>query len=221
MHGSWTQRQADESWQAPTRMNERTRSVAIAIVLPHSGIVKALSWTSPNSNSSFIKGQGEPRRTGWTSKDRVNLDGQDRVNLDGQGEPRRTGWTWTDRVNLDGQGEPWRTGWTSTDRVNLDGQGEPRWTAWTSKDRVSCDSSVKITLDHLCFVYECPRREAGDVWCLPPVWNLRAVIWFHFAISSLVPLPSPVSLSDWSFFCLLVHSSELFLENSSIFFVKR
>ena len=26
-----------------------------------------------------------------------------------------------------------------------------------------------------------PRREAGDVWCLPPVWNLRAVIWFHFA----------------------------------------
>ena len=41
----------------------------------------------------------------------------------------------------------------------------------------------------------CPRREAGDVWCLPPVWNLRAVIWFHFAISSLVLLPSPVTLS--------------------------
>ena len=33
------------------------------------------------------------------------------------------------------------------------------------------------------------------VWCLPPVWNLRAVIWFHFAISSLVLLPSPVTLS--------------------------
>ena len=31
-----------------------------------------------------------------------------------------------------------------------------------------------------------PRREAGDVWCLPPVWNLRAVIWFLFPISSLV-----------------------------------
>ena len=44
-----------------------------------------------------------------------------------------------------------------------------------------------------------PRREAGDVWCLPPVWNLRAVIWFHFAISSLVLLPSPVSHSVWSF----------------------
>ena len=44
-----------------------------------------------------------------------------------------------------------------------------------------------------------PRREAGDVWCLPPVWNLRAVIWFHFAISSLVLLPSPVTLSVLSF----------------------
>ena len=44
-----------------------------------------------------------------------------------------------------------------------------------------------------------PRREAGDVWCLPPVWNLRAVIWFHFAISSLVLLPTPVTLSVLSF----------------------
>ena len=44
-----------------------------------------------------------------------------------------------------------------------------------------------------------PRREAGDVWCLPPVWNLRAVIWFQFAISSLVLLPSPVTLSVLSF----------------------
>ena len=31
-----------------------------------------------------------------------------------------------------------------------------------------------------------PRREDGDVWCLPPVWNLRAVIWFPFPISSLL-----------------------------------
>ena len=44
-----------------------------------------------------------------------------------------------------------------------------------------------------------PRREAGDVWCLPPVWNLRAVIWFHFSISSLVLLASPVTLSVLSF----------------------
>ena len=45
-----------------------------------------------------------------------------------------------------------------------------------------------------------PRREAGDLWCLPPVWNLRAVIWFHFTISSLVLLPSPVTLPVLSFF---------------------
>ena len=44
-----------------------------------------------------------------------------------------------------------------------------------------------------------PRREAGDVWCLPPVWNLRAAIWFSSAISSLVLLPSPVTLSVLSF----------------------
>ena len=44
-----------------------------------------------------------------------------------------------------------------------------------------------------------PQREAGDVWCLPPVWSLRAVIWFHFAIFSLVLLPSPVTLSVLSF----------------------
>ena len=44
-----------------------------------------------------------------------------------------------------------------------------------------------------------PRWEAGDVWCLPPVWNIRAVIWFHSAISPLVLLPSPVTLSVLSF----------------------
>ena len=27
------------------------------------------------------------------------------------------------------------------------------------------------------------QREARHVWCLPPVWNLRVVIWFHFTIS--------------------------------------
>ena len=34
------------------------------------------------------------------------------------------------------------------------------------------------------------RRDAGDASCLLPVWNLRAFIWFHFTISSLVLLPS-------------------------------
>ena len=51
----------------------------------------------------------------------------------------------------------------------------------------------------LCYKHPLIYREAGDVWCLPPVWNLRAVIWFHFAISSLVLLPSPVTLSVISF----------------------
>ena len=71
-----------------------------------------------------------------------------------------------------------------------------------------------LTIPH--FRYHCPlvlwlsldstkdpirsAREAGDIWCLPPVWNLRAVIWFHFAISSYVFLPSPVTLSVLSFF---------------------
>ena len=66
-----------------------------------------------------------------------------------------------------------------------------------------------------------PRREAGDVWCYPPVWNLRAVICFPFPISSLV------------FFCLVVllflqcHFSDkrgpfswLFFQKTQICFVK-
>ena len=40
-----------------------------------------------------------------------------------------------------------------------------------------------------------PPNGGRDVWCLPTVWNLRAVIWFHFTISSLVFLPSSVTLS--------------------------
>ena len=43
------------------------------------------------------------------------------------------------------------------------------------------------------------QREAGLFWCLP-VWNFRAVIWFHLSICSLVMLPSPVA-SVFSFFC--------------------
>ena len=37
-----------------------------------------------------------------------------------------------------------------------------------------------------CFSFGIPWREAGNVWCQLPVWNLRAVIWFPFPISSLV-----------------------------------
>ena len=48
----------------------------------------------------------------------------------------------------------------------------------------------------------------------PPVWNLRAVIWFHLAISFPVLLPSPVPfLSD-----LFVPASRFFLTFSRIFF---
>ena len=43
------------------------------------------------------------------------------------------------------------------------------------------------------FLHSSPWRKAKDGWCLPPVWNLRAVIWFPFPVSSLVFLPGPFS----------------------------
>jgi len=46
-----------------------------------------------------------------------------------------------------------------------------------------------------------PRREAEDVWCQLPMWNLRAVIWFPLPISFLSFLPSPLAVSRLSFFC--------------------
>ena len=70
------------------------------------------------------------------------------------------------------------------------------WSIWTK--RVSVLRSV--------FIW----REAGDVWCLLPVWNPRAVIWFWFTISSLVPLPCPGTHSAFSFFCVLAHSPDFF-----------
>ena len=72
----------------------------------------------------------------------------------------------------------------------------------------------------LLFFVFLPQREARDVWCLPPDWNLRAVILFPFPISSLV-------FSAWSscsfclvIFLLMVHSLDFFPENSQIFFSK-
>ena len=44
------------------------------------------------------------------------------------------------------------------------------------------------------------RREARHFWCLHPAWNLRAVIWFHLSVCSLVILPRPVAPSVFSFF---------------------
>ena len=49
------------------------------------------------------------------------------------------------------------------------------------------------------FSLELPWREARDV-CLTHVWNLMAVIWFLFPISSLTFLPSPLTLFVLSFF---------------------
>ena len=46
------------------------------------------------------------------------------------------------------------------------------------------------------FQYTCTssRREARCFWCLPPVWNLRAVIWFDlFICLVLLLLSSPFS----------------------------
>ena len=56
------------------------------------------------------------------------------------------------------------------------------------------------------------------------IWNLKAVIWFHFIIPSLALLPTPIALSVMSvvsFFLPGPHSPGVCPENSSIFFVKR
>ena len=68
---------------------------------------------------------------------------------------------------------------------------------------------ILAKIHSVLYLWVTPKGGRG---CLmsPPVWNLRAVIWFHFAISSLVLLPSPVTLSVFFFFCLLVFSSKLF-----------
>ena len=43
-----------------------------------------------------------------------------------------------------------------------------------------------FAVKNLVYFSDKPRREAGDISCFPPVWNLRAVIWFPFPTSSLV-----------------------------------
>ena len=55
-------------------------------------------------------------------------------------------------------------------------------------------------------------KEGRDAWCLSPVWNLRAIVWFHSSLSSLVCLPTPVALSVLSFFPLMAHSSDFLQE---------
>ena len=86
-----------------------------------------------------------------------------------------------------------------------------------------------IILSFLSFTSLPSRMEARDVWCLPPVWNLRAVTWFQFSIPSLVlkttlsPSLSVLSLfSCWSILLPTVHKCpdfcmDLFLIQKDVF----
>ena len=80
-----------------------------------------------------------------------------------------------------------------------DYQSFPLLTLNRSEQSFLCSRDKSPSFSSVFFPWKPPEGEAGDVWCLPPVWNLRAVIWFHFAISSLVLQPSPVTLSVLSF----------------------
>ena len=84
-------------------------------------------------------------------------------------------------------------------------------------------------IEPVCFWHRMSRTPDGRSWTsnvFPLVQNLRAVIWFHFTISSLVLLPTPIALSVLFFFfplCFLSaywHVSPTFFspENSSVFF---
>ena len=66
-----------------------------------------------------------------------------------------------------------------------------------------------------------PWRKAGDVYVSPSVWNLRAVIWFHFTVSFFVLLPSPVTLTVFFSASWPILMTFFSPENSSTFFVKR
>ena len=58
-----------------------------------------------------------------------------------------------------------------------------------------CDEKLAILLFLSCSSQKTnqstvPLREAMDVLCFPPVWNLRGVIWFHFTIFSRAGIAS-------------------------------
>ena len=92
----------------------------------------------------------------------------------------------------------------------------------TNKPHINTSTTCMFSHRPICMHKHAPRKgRPGMSDVSPPVWNLRAIIWFHFAISSRVLLPSPVALSVFFFFCLMVHSPDFFPESSSIFFVKR
>ena len=64
---------------------------------------------------------------------------------------------------------------------------------------------------YCCFSLELPRREALNIF--HPVWNLMAVIWYPFPVSSPAFLPSPHFLSC----CHFSNNDPFFPENSEIF----
>ena len=64
----------------------------------------------------------------------------------------------------------------------------------------------------------CPRREAGDFWCLLPVWNLRAFsLILLFYISSFVFLPIILLLFLSYLFLLLAYSPDFFFPKPPFF----
>ena len=76
------------------------------------------------------------------------------------------------------------------------------WHAGASRNRLLF-KRFELTTSGVCF-WLLPHRmppegRPGMSYVSPSVWNLRAVIWFYFAISSLVLLPSPVTLSVLAF----------------------
>ena len=97
-----------------------------------------------------------------------------------------------------------------------------RWWSlpWT---RCCRNSSPTMVCCPVCVWVDCPFfhhdpwREAGDFWCLLPVWNLRIVSLVQlFCISSFVLPPSPVALSVlyWIVLYSYSHLSQSFQINS-------
>ena len=89
----------------------------------------------------------------------------------------------------------------------------------SAEGTITSASAVPRRVSNNRVAYAMPPK-GGRGWCPSPlpVWDLRAVIWFHFTISCLVLLPSDVTLSVLSFFSAAGPFSFSTPENSSIFF---
>ena len=62
---------------------------------------------------------------------------------------------------------------------------------------VSCWCYQTLSISFLFLVSLPPKGgcEWIEVWCPPPIWNLKAHIWFLFPMSSLTFLPGPLASS--------------------------